>query len=186
MKKSMDMLFHALKVFAALCLAAMIVMVFGNVVMRYAFNTGLVVSEELSTWCLTWMTYTAGLVALREHGHLGFDAFLTKFPAGVQRGLLTIAHVIMIAIMGMFLQGSWQQTMINLNNSAPASGISLGALYGVGIVFSVVAILILVGDMIDIITGKLSHTISSEAEGALAEVAESQDSPNQISGSVKH
>ena len=87
----------------------------------------------------------------------------------VQRVLLTIAHVLMIGIMGMFLQGSWQQTMINWSNMAPASGISMGLLYGVGILFSVIAILVLFGDMVCIITGKLSHTLSSEAEEALAE-----------------
>jgi TRAP-type C4-dicarboxylate transport system permease small subunit len=171
MKKLLDYLFHALKVFAALCLAAMIVMVFGNVVLRYVFNSGISVSEELASWCLTWMTYTAGLVALRDHGHLGFDGVLTKFPAGVQRFLLTIAHLLMIAIMGMFLQGSWQQTVINWHNMAPASGMSLGALYGVGILFSVIAILVLLGDMVCIVTGRLSHTISSEAQEALAEAA---------------
>lgn len=169
MNKIFDMLFHLLKLFAAGCLAAMIVMVFGNVVLRYAFNSGITVSEELSSWGLTWMTYTAGLVALREHGHLGFDAFLTKMPAMVQRVLLSIAHVLMIAMMWLFLQGSWQQTMINLGNAAPASGISLGALYGVGILFGAIAILVLLGDLYCIITGKLSHTIKSEAEEALEE-----------------
>ena len=172
MKKVLDLLFHALKIFAALCLAAMIVMVFGNVVLRYAFNSGISVSEELSSWGLTWLTYTAGLVALRDHGHLGFDGILTKFPPMVQRVLLTIAHVLMIAIMGMFLQGSWLQTMINWSNMAPASGISMGLLYGVGILFSVIAILVLFGDMVCIITGKLSHTMSSEAQEALAEAAQ--------------
>ena len=98
-KKLNEWLFTALKVFAAFCLVAMIVMVFGNVVLRYAFNSGITVSEELSSWGLTWMTYTAGLIALREHGHLGFDAVLTKFPPLVQRILLSIAHVLMIWMM---------------------------------------------------------------------------------------
>ena len=172
MKTILDKLFQALKVFAALCLVAMIIMVFGNVFLRYAFNSGIAVSDELSSWCLTWMTYTAGLVALRDHGHLGFDGILTKFPPFVQRILLTIAHVLMIAIMGMFLQGSWKQTVINWNNMAPASGLSWGLLYGIGIVFSVIAIFILLGDLVGIVTGKLSHTISSEAEEALAEHAQ--------------
>lgn len=171
MKNFVDFLFHLLKLFAAGCLAAMIVMVFGNVVLRYAFNSGITVSEELSSWCLTWMTYTAGLVALRDHGHLGFDAFLTKFPMGVQRVLLSIAHLLMIAMMWLFLQGSWQQTLINLGNAAPASGISLGALYGIGILFGAIAILVLLGDLYGIVTGRITHTISSEAEEALAEVA---------------
>ena len=169
MKKIIDLLFVVLKLFAAFCLIAMIIMVFGNVVLRYAFNSGITVSEELSSWGLTWMTYTAGLIALKEHGHLGFDAVLTKFPPFIQRILLAIAHVLMIGMMWLFLDGSWQQTVINLGNLAPASGISLGALYGVGIVFSVIAILILLGDLYDIVTGKLTHTIKSEAEEALEE-----------------
>lgn len=171
MKKFLDLLFHALKVFAALCLAAMIVMVFGNVVLRYAFNSGISVSDELSSWGLTWMTYTAGLVALRDHGHLGFDGALTKFPPMVQRVMLTVAHVLMIGIMGMFLHGSWLQTVINWHNMAPASGVSMGLLYGIGIVFSIIAILVLLGDLYCIITGRLSHTITSEGEEALAEAA---------------
>ncbi len=169
MKKIIDLLFIVLKLFAAFCLVAMIVMVFGNVVLRYAFNSGITVSEELSSWGLTWMTYTAGLIALKEHGHLGFDAVLTRFPPMVQRILLAIAHVLMIGMMWLFLDGSWQQTVINLGNMAPASGISLGALYGVGIVFSVIAILVLLGDLYCIVTGQLSHTLASEAEEALAE-----------------
>ena len=169
MKKIIDLLFVVLKLFAAFCLVAMIVMVFGNVVLRYAFNSGITVSEELSSWGLTWMTYTAGLIALREHGHLGFDAVLTKFPPFVQRILLAIAHVLMIGMMWLFLDGSWQQTVINLGNLAPASGISLGALYGVGILFSVIAILVLLGDLYCIVTGKLTHTLASEAEEAIAE-----------------
>ena len=172
MKMILDKLFHGLKIFAALCLAAMIVMVFGNVVLRYVFNSGISVSDELSSWCLTWMTYTAGLVALRDHAHLGFDGVLTKLPVAVQRTLLTIAHVLMIAIMGMFLRGSWLQTEINWNTMAPASGISMGYLYGIGIVFSVIAILVLLGDMVQIVTGRLTHTTSSEGEEALAEAAE--------------
>ena len=174
MKKFLDFLFHLLKLFAASCLAAMIVMVFGNVVLRYAFNSGITVSEELSSWCLTWMTYTAGLVALREHGHLGFDAFLSKFPLLIQRILLSIAHVIMIGMMWLFLEGSWQQTTINFNNFAPASGISLSALYCVGVLFGAIAILVLLGDLYCIVTGKLTHTLSSEAQEALAEVAAHQ------------
>lgn len=175
MNKVFDLLFHALKLFAATCLGAMIIMVFGNVVLRYAFNSGITVSEELSSWCLTWMTYTAGLVALRDHGHLGFDAFLTKLPPALQRFLLAVAHALMIGMMGMFLHGSWLQTEINLGNMAPASGISMGLLYGVGILFGAISILVLLGDLYEIVTGKLTHTISSEAEEALAEVAEHKD-----------
>lgn len=162
-----DWLFGLLKACAAVLLLAMLVMVFGNVVLRYVFNEGITVSEELSSWCLTWVTYTAGLVALREHGHLGFDGFLSKLPPLARRAALSVAHLIMIAIMFLFLHGSWLQTQINLENKAPASGIPVAALYGVGIVFSVIAILVLLGDLVGIATGRVEKTISSEGAKAL-------------------
>ena len=181
MSKLADFLFGILKAIAALLLVAMIVMVFGNVILRYGFNSGITVSEELSSWCLTWMTYTAGLVALREHGHLGFDGLLNLFPQSLQKVLLVVAHIIMIAMMALFLQGSWLQTVINLNNMAPASGISTGWLYGVGIVFGVIAILVLLGDLFGILTGRVKTTISSEAAEALEEVA-----AHNADGTLKH
>ena len=38
----------------ALLLAAMVVLVFGNVVLRYVFNSGITISEELSRWLFVW------------------------------------------------------------------------------------------------------------------------------------
>ena len=55
------------------CLAAMVVMVFGNVVLRYVFNSGITISEELSRWLFVWMTFLGAISAVREHGHLGTD-----------------------------------------------------------------------------------------------------------------
>ena len=41
----------------AAMLALMVVLVFGNVVMRYAFNSGFTLSEELSRWLFVWLTF---------------------------------------------------------------------------------------------------------------------------------
>ncbi len=48
MGRIIDFYFFALRVTIALLLAGMVVLVFGNVVLRYAFNQGITVSEELS------------------------------------------------------------------------------------------------------------------------------------------
>ncbi len=173
MKRVADALFHFLKIAVALCLAVMVVVVFLNVVLRYAFNTGISVSEELPSWLLTYVTYLAALIALREHGHLGFDAFVAKLPEAGQRLCLTITQLMMIAVTAMFLHGSWKQTLINLDAHAPASGLSQGWLYGIGLLFSVVAIVILLSDLYRTVTGKAkgAELVMVESEGgeALAE-----------------
>lgn len=35
----------------------MVVLVFTNVVLRYALNSGIAVSEELSRWLFVWLTF---------------------------------------------------------------------------------------------------------------------------------
>ena len=66
----------------------MVVLVFGNVVLRYAFNSGITVSEELSRWLFVWMTFVGAVVALRDHAHLGMDSVVSRLPHVGQEGLL--------------------------------------------------------------------------------------------------
>ena len=46
----------------AASLALMVVLVFTNVVLRYALNSGIAVSEELSRWLFVWLTFLGGIV----------------------------------------------------------------------------------------------------------------------------
>src|SRR3712207_3754993 len=57
----------------------------------------------------------------------------------------------------LLLVGSWEQTIINLNGAAPASGLSTGIFYAVGIVFSVSVGLILLHDLYRAVTGQMSE-----------------------------
>ena len=58
----------------------MVVLVFGNVVLRYGFNSGITVSEEVSRWLFVWLTFLGAIVALKEHGHLGSDMLVARLP----------------------------------------------------------------------------------------------------------
>ncbi len=48
-----------------LCLAVMLVMVFGNVVLRLFFNTGIDLSEEIPRFAFVWMTFLGAVVGMR-------------------------------------------------------------------------------------------------------------------------
>ncbi len=50
MKTMVELYFRLLRLLIVLCMIGMVVMVFGNVVLRYAFNSGISVSEELARW----------------------------------------------------------------------------------------------------------------------------------------
>src|SRR5437867_10925741 len=80
MNRAIDGFCRMLEILIAAFLAVMVVMVFGNVVLRYAFNSGIIVSEEVSRWLLLGVTFLGAIVALKEHGHLGTDALISRLP----------------------------------------------------------------------------------------------------------
>src|ERR1700745_1599244 len=80
MARGLDLYCSFLKAVIAACLAVMVVLVFGNVVLRYGFNSGITISEELSRWLLVWLTFLGAIVAMREHAHLGVDTLIRALP----------------------------------------------------------------------------------------------------------
>jgi len=158
MAKIIEGYFHLLKIIIALCLALMVILVFGNVVLRYGFNMGITMSEELSRWLFVWLTFLGAIVVLREHGHLGVDLVVKALPTLGKKVCLVVANLLMLYATWLFLKGSWQQTLINLEVSAPVTGLSVGWFYGVGIVFSVSAGLILLYELYHV----LFETVTDE------------------------
>src|SRR5690606_40165325 len=82
--------FKALEVVMVLCLAAMSVMVFANVVLRHFFDSGINVAEELSRFMFIWLTFLGAIVAMREGGHLGVDMLVRRL-SGVWRYVAVLA-----------------------------------------------------------------------------------------------
>ena len=149
-------------------LVVMVALVFGNVVLRYAFNSGITVSEELSRWAFVWLTFLGAIVALREHGHLGTDMLVGRLGAGGKRACLGVAQALMLWMTWLMGTGSWAQTVINLEVEAPVSGWSMAWVYGAGVVFAASTGLILVRDFWRTLSGQLS-------EADLVMVQESED-----------
>jgi TRAP-type C4-dicarboxylate transport system permease small subunit len=149
-------------------LAIMVVLVFGNVVLRYAFNSGITVSEEMSRWLFVWLTFLGAIVAIKEHGHLGTDMLVSKLSYTGKKVCSIIAHVLMIYVTWLLLQGSWTQAKINWDVEAPVTGLSMAIFYGAGVFFSISAGVLLVRELYRVVAGKAT-------EKELVGVQESED-----------
>lgn len=148
--------FRLLKIAMALLLAIMVVLVFGNVVLRYAFNSGITVSEELSRWAFVWLVFLGALVGLRERSHLGVDTLVKALPAWGKRACYVVSHLLMIYATWLLMRGSWQQTLINWDTLAPASSLSMGWFYGIGVLFGASALAILAAELVRLVRGRLT------------------------------
>ena len=129
--------FHALEGLLVLVLAVMLVMVFANVVLRYGFNSGITVTEEVSRLLFVWLTFLGAVPVMRQHGHLGVEMLVGVMS---QRGRLIcrfVTDVLIIACCVVFGWGAWEQTQLNLTNYAPASGIPSAWAYGAAVVAAI-------------------------------------------------
>ena len=156
MTKALRLYAMALEAAMAFGLGLMVLLVFGNVVLRYLFDTGITVSEELSRWIFVWVTFLGAIVAMREHAHLGTDALVSRLPRAGKVACLWAGYVMMIGTCVLLLMGSLEQTQINWNVSAPSSGAPVAIFYASGIVFAVSAILIMLNDLYRLATGQVA------------------------------
>ena len=154
--RSIDKLCQLLEAFLVLSLSLMVVMVFGNVVLRYGFNSGITVSEEASRWLFVWMTFMGAVVALNERGHLGTDFLVAKLPAIGRKLCLGIGYGLMLFICVLICKGAWEQTRIGWSATSAAMEVSMAWFFSVGIVFAVLGGIIILRDFVKLLTGKLT------------------------------
>jgi len=154
MDKVLDCYCRALKVAAVALLAIMVALVFGNVVLRYLFNSGITVAEELSRWLFVWLTFLGSIYALRENQHLGTDVLVARLGRNGRLACLLAGHALMLWICWLLFAGALEQTRLNWNVTAPSSGFSVAWFYLSGVVFSVSAALLLVEQLIRLFRGQ--------------------------------
>jgi TRAP-type transport system small permease protein len=175
MDRTIGAISRLLEYVIAAALAVMVVLVFGNVVMRYAFNSGITVSEEVSRWLFIWGTFLGALVALRDRAHLGVDMVVGRLPAWGRKLCMLVTHVLMLGILGMLFKGALDQTRINWEVTAPTTGASMAIVHASAVVFAAIAGLILLNDLVRFLRGDMNSeelvmVQESEEAGQLHEV----------------
>jgi TRAP-type transport system small permease protein len=155
MKKLIDLFFKLLELGVVLCLLAMVIMVFGNVVMRYAFNSGIQISEEMSRYAFIWLTYLGAMVAMREGGHLGVDTLFKHLPLAGKKVSVFLSEGLMLLMNAMFLWGTFKMHELQVTNISPVVGISMIWIYGIGYVVAVVMGIFNIHKLYLLLTGQL-------------------------------
>ena len=155
----------------ALFMLLMVIMVFGNVVLRYGFNSGIAISEELSRWLFVWVTFMGAVVALKEKGHLGTDMLIARIGLRGKKICLGLSYGLMLALCGVLFKGAWEQTKINASSTSAAMEVSMGLFFATGLMFAVLGGLIIARDLYRLLTGQMT-------EDEMMAVRESEDVPH--------
>lgn len=140
---------------AAAMLALMVVLVFGNVVLRYAFNSGISLSEELSRWLFVWITFIGAAVAFKERRHLGTDFLIAWLPRAGKKFCLALAYLLMLYACWLLFSGAWEQVKINWTTTSAVMEARVSYFYASGLFFAVFVALILLRDLLHLFSREL-------------------------------
>jgi TRAP-type transport system small permease protein len=147
--------FKLLELLIVVAMVAMVIMVFGNVVLRYGFNSGITVSDEMSRYCFIWLTYIGAMVAMREGGHLGVDTLVKHLGITGKKICLFLSEVMMLGCNGLFLLGTWKMHELQVSNISPVVGISMIWIFGIGYLVGVVMGAMNIRVLYRLLSGKL-------------------------------
>jgi TRAP-type C4-dicarboxylate transport system permease small subunit len=140
-----------------LLLVGMTGMVFLNVVLRYGFNSGLVISEEMSRFFFVWLTFVGAVLAFGENGHLGVETFVRMFGRRGRVICMFLTNLLILFCVVVLFWGSWQQAPINATMRSPVAGMPLAYVYGITFFTAVGIGVIAIWRLFKILTGRTTE-----------------------------
>lgn len=179
MKKLSDLFFRLTEMLLVTMLCIMVVMVFGNVVLRYGFNSGIISSEELSRFLFIWITFLGAIVAMRENAHLGLDSVVRMLPRTGKKVFFAVSNLLMLGCCCLMFYGTLKLHRINATTLSPVTEIPMSWVYGVGYVASLAMGLMIFAKLVRLARGDFT-------EADLIQVQDSEDGAEQhVAGAAK-
>jgi len=121
-----------LEVLMVAVLGVMVVLVFGNVVARYGFDSAITWAEEVARFLFVWLTYLGATFAAYKGLHLGIDLVVVRL--GGRSRIFTEIFMLIVILGFLFVWAVGGVALIeaNLNYMSPATGFSMGLVYLIG------------------------------------------------------
>lgn len=162
-----------LNVLIAVSLALMSILVFLNVVLRYGFNSGITWSEEMARFLFIWLVFFGAIAAMKDNEHLGMDTLVKRLPRSLKKVAYVISNLIILWTLYLVLDGSLKMTELNMDSQAPATGLPLSFIYGIGIVVGISMGVIVLINLYRVLFNKIS-------DEELIMTKESEDEPAEM------
>jgi TRAP-type transport system small permease protein len=109
-------------------LAAMALMVFANVVLRFFTDHSILWVEEVSRYLMIWLTFLGSGIVLRYGAHIGIDTLQERFP----RQAPFVRAVVFVLLLAFFAAMVWlglRYAILTWGQTTPVMQIPIGAVY---------------------------------------------------------
>ena len=173
LKSAIAAFYRLLEVIMVLCMVVMLIMVFGNVMLRLFFNSGIDLSEEMPRFAFIWLTFLGAIVGLHRRAHLGVDMVVRALPLIGRKVCWGISQAIMLVCAGYILYGTWLQHEIIAGNASPVAQISTLWVYGVSYVTGTAIAIICIANLVRLFLGMVEeHELIDVNEEGMSEIKE--------------
>jgi TRAP-type C4-dicarboxylate transport system permease small subunit len=157
MERFTRFVFRSIEVTLVVCLALMVTMVFINVILRYAFNSGITVSEEAARMLFVWLTFLGGVLAMKDRSHVGVDILVSRLPVSGKKAFAIISDIAVLICCVIFFTGSVRQTAINLTVRSPVMEVPMAIIYAAGVVSSFMIGTIVLVSLVNVVRGRTAE-----------------------------
>lgn len=144
MNKIADNIAKVIEVIVVALTAVMSVLVIANVFMRFVFDSGIVISEELSRYLFIWIVFLGAIVAMRRNAHIYVDFIRNSLPPMIQWVVRLVVDLFMVYVCYLLTVGAIELADYNMADHSPVANIPMGYIYISGAVGGVGMALMLI------------------------------------------
>jgi TRAP-type C4-dicarboxylate transport system permease small subunit len=80
---------------------------FGNVILRYAFNSPIQWAEEFSRYAFIWVVFLGAAACSKRKSHIAIDALTLLAPPRFRHFLATVVHGVVLVLTGAVAYFGW-------------------------------------------------------------------------------
>lgn len=110
-------------------LAAMSVIIFANVALRYLTNASIEWAEEVARHMMIWLTFIGSGMVMRYGGHIAVENLQDAFPRPVGQAIRVLVAILLMAFFVMMTWVGWQYTQRAMFQLTAATQIPFGYIY---------------------------------------------------------
>ena len=158
MKQINALFFRVAEFNLVVILSTMVIMVFGNVVLRYGFNDGIISSEELSHYLFIWITFLGAIVTMRENAHLGLDSVVRRLSLRGKKIAFGVSNLLMLGCCCLMFYGTFKQHGINATTRSAVTEIPMSWVYGIGYITSLAMGCMILGKLVNLARGQFRES----------------------------
>jgi TRAP-type C4-dicarboxylate transport system permease small subunit len=120
LERTSDIVNRIAEIGIIIIISIMAVVVFAEVLFRYALHLPLFWTEEFARYCLVWSSLLGAGVALKRGEHIAVTFFADKLPKGIQLWMPLVVQIFIAALLGVIFWGGLYLVIITRHQLSPA------------------------------------------------------------------